>query len=95
MHETVPHRATLWVGAAFCSMSGAGILFYGDSFFVQLTVLFLFSAPPAKPTHIGMKSVPSYVAANLLTRHVREAHANSLGLSQKGNPACRQERSIS
>jgi len=26
---------------------------------------------------------------------VREAHANSLGLSQKGNPACRQERSIS
>jgi hypothetical protein len=54
-------------------MSGAGILFYGDSFFVQLTVLFLFSAPPAKPTHIGMKSVPSYVAANLLTRHVRSA----------------------
>jgi hypothetical protein len=32
MDETVPHRGTLWVGAALCSMSGSSILFCGDPF---------------------------------------------------------------
>ena len=81
-NETVPHRGTLWVGASFCSMGGRPQRpTIGHRVFPP-SILFLVSSPLASQTDVGMKPAASNVVANLLTRHVREAHANSLSSSQ-------------
>ena len=76
-NETVPHPSSV-----FCSMGGRPQRpTIGHRVFPP-SILFLVSSPLASQTDVGMKPAASNVVANLLTRHVREAHANSLSSSQ-------------